>query len=138
MTIHRIAVIGAGTMGHGIAQVFAQAGLQVALTDSNAKVLGKAVKRIQANLETCLGLSSVDRDMASATIERITVTPDLAEAVSQAGFVVEAVFEDLEVKHQVLRQLEEYSAPHAIIISTTSSYRVRDMAIASAVRSCYG
>ena len=130
MTIHRIAVIGAGTMGHGIAQVFAQAGLQVALTDSNAKVLGKAVKRIQANLETCLGLSSVDRDMASATIERITVTPDLAEAVSQAGFVVEAVFEDLEVKHQVLRQLEEYSAPHAIIISTTSSYRVHDMAVA--------
>jgi len=117
-------------MGHGIAQVFAQAGLQVALTDSDAKVLGKAIQRIQANLETCLGLGSADRDRDSATLERITVTPNLAEAVSQADFVFEAVFEDLEVKHQVLRQLEEHCAPHAIIISTTSSYCVRDMAVA--------
>jgi 3-hydroxyacyl-CoA dehydrogenase len=57
--INNVAVIGAGTMGHGIAQVFALAGLQVALTDSDAKVLGKAIQRIQANLETCLEYSSV-------------------------------------------------------------------------------
>lgn len=131
MTIKRLAVIGAGTMGHGIAQAFALAGLQVALTDSDAGVLGQAIQRIQANLETCFGHSpvSVDGDRVAAALERITVTSDLAEAVSQADFVVEAVFEDLEVKHEVLRQLEEHCPPHAIITSTTSSYCVRDLAV---------
>jgi 3-hydroxybutyryl-CoA dehydrogenase len=127
---NRLAVIGAGTMGHGIAQVFAQAGLQVTLTDSDAKVLGKASQRIRANLETCLGRSSVNGDRAAPILQRITATPDLTEAVFQAGFVVEAVFENLDVKHEVLRQLEEHSPAHAIITSTTSSYCVRDMAVA--------
>lgn len=132
MTINRFAVIGAGTMGHGIAQVFAQSGLRVTLTDSNAKVLGQAIQRIQANLETCFGHNpvSVDGDRAATALERITVTSDLAEAVSQADFVVEAVFENLEVKHEVLRQIEEHCPPHVIITSTTSSYRVRDLAVA--------
>lgn len=132
MTIKRLAVIGAGTMGHGIAQVFAQAGLQVTLTDSNAKVLGQAIQRIQANLETCFGHSpvSVDGDRAATALERIIVASDLAEAVSQADFVVEAVFEDLDVKHEVLRQLEEHCPAHAVITSTTSGFRVRDMAVA--------
>lgn len=130
MTINSLAVIGAGTMGHGIAQVFAQAGLQVALTDSDAGVLGKAIHRIQTNLETCLGRSpaSVDGDRVATVLARITVASNLADAVSQADFVVEAVFEDLDVKHEVLRQLEEHCPAHAIITSTTSSYCVRDLA----------
>jgi 3-hydroxybutyryl-CoA dehydrogenase len=128
----RLAVIGAGTMGHGIAQVFAQAGLQVALTDSHAQVLSQAIGRIRANLETCFGHSSVavDGDRAGAALERITVTSDLAEAVAQADLVVEAVFENLDVKHEVLRQIEEHCPPQAIITSTTSSYCVRDLAVA--------
>ena len=119
-------------MGHGIAQVFAQAGVQVALTDSNAQVRDAAIKRIEANLETCLGPSSADRDRSLATIERITVTPDLADAVTQADLVFEAVWEDLEAKHQVLREIEEQCTPQAIIISSTSGYRVRDLAVALA------
>jgi 3-hydroxyacyl-CoA dehydrogenase len=132
VTINRLAVIGAGTMGHGIAQVFAQAGLQVALTDSNAGVLGRAIQRIQGNLETCIGHNPVfvDGGRAATVLERIIVTSDLAEAVSQADFVVEAVFEDLEVKHEVLRQIEEHCPSHVIITSTTSSYCVRDLAVA--------
>jgi 3-hydroxybutyryl-CoA dehydrogenase len=129
VTIEKLAVIGAGTMGHGIAQVFAQAGLQVALTDSNAQVRGTALARIGGNLETCLGLSAVDRDRALATLERITVTPDLDGAVSDADLVFEAVFEDLEVKHRVLQEIEEQCAPRVIIISSTSGYCVRDLAV---------
>jgi 3-hydroxybutyryl-CoA dehydrogenase len=129
VTIERLAVIGAGTMGHGIAQVFAQAGLQVALTDSNAQVRGAALARIGGNLETCLGLSAVDRDRALATLERITVTPDLDGAVSDADLVFEAVFEELEVKHRVLQEIEEQCAPRVIIISSTSGYCVRDLAV---------
>lgn len=128
MKISKLAVIGAGTMGHGIAQVFASAGVQVALTDSDGEVLRNAVPRIQANLETCLGNSPVDRDRAAAALARITLVSDLADAASQADFVVEAVIEDLEVKREVLGQLERHCPGHAVITSTTSSYCVRDLA----------
>ncbi|UCC62203.1 MAG: 3-hydroxyacyl-CoA dehydrogenase family protein [Anaerolineae bacterium] len=130
MKINNVAVIGAGTMGHGIAQVFALAGLQVVLTDSDTKVLGKAIQRIQANLEICLEHGSADKDRAATVPARITLASDLAEAASQADFVVEAVFENLDVKREVLRQLEEYCPVHAVITSTTSSFCVRDMATA--------
>ena len=128
MEINTIAVIGAGTMGHGIAQVFALAGKQVALTDSDTAVLGKAIPRIRANLETCIKFGDIDEDKAATVPERITLTPNLAEAASQADYIVEAVIEDLEVKRSLLRQLEEHCPDHTIITSTTSSYCVRDMA----------
>ncbi len=130
MKINNVAVIGAGTMGHGIAQVFALAGLQVALADSDAEVLGKAIPRIQANLETCLEPGSVNEDRAAAAAARITLASNLADAVSQADFIVEAVFENLDVKRDVLHQLEEFCPPHTVITSTTSSFCVRDMAVA--------
>ncbi len=140
MKINNVAVIGAGTMGHGIAQVFALAGLQVVLSDSDAEVLGKAIPRIQANLETCLDPSSASNgDRAGSVTARITLSPNLADAVSQADFVVEAVFENLDVKREVLRQLEEHCLARAasqgmssipVIASTTSSFCVRDMAVA--------
>ncbi|TKJ30762.1 MAG: 3-hydroxybutyryl-CoA dehydrogenase [Chloroflexi bacterium B3_Chlor] len=128
--INNVAVIGAGTMGHALAQVFALAGLQVALTDDDAEVLGTAIQRIQANLETCVKHSSVDKDRAASVPSRITLPSNLADAVSEADFIVEAVYEDLDVKHEVLRQLEEHCPAHAVITSTTSGYRVRDMAVA--------
>jgi len=128
--INNIAVIGAGTMGHGIAQVFALAGLQVVLTDSDTQVLGKAIQRIQANIETCLEHNSVNKDRAATVLARITLASNLADAVSQADFIVEAVFENLDVKREVLCQLEEHCPAHAIITSTTSSFCVRDMAVA--------
>ena len=132
MTINRLAVVGAGTMGHGIALVFAQAGLQVTLTDSNGQVLGQALGRIQATLETCSRHSplSVRSDSAESVLERITVASALSEAVSGADFVVEAVFENLEVKRELFRQIEGHCPPHVIITSTTSSYCVRDLAVA--------
>jgi len=129
MEINTIAVIGAGTMGHGIAQVFALAGKQVALSDSDSAVLGKAIPRIKTNLETCIKFGDINKNKAASVPERITLTPDLAEAASQADYIVEAVIEDLEVKRSLLRQLEEICPDHTIISSTTSSYCVRDMAV---------
>jgi 3-hydroxyacyl-CoA dehydrogenase len=130
MKVNNVAVIGAGMAGHSIAQVFASAGLQVALTDSDAQVLGSALQRIQANLEICLKYGSVDEGTAATVPARITLESNLADAASQADFIVEAVFEDLDVKHEVLRHLEEHSPPRAIITSTTSGFRVRDLAAA--------
>ena len=130
MKVNNVAVIGAGMAGHSIAQVFASAGLQVALTDSDAQVLGSALQRIQANLEICLKYGSVDEGTVSTVPSRITLESNLADAASQADFIVEAVFEDLDVKHEVLRHLEEHCPPRAVITSTTSGFRVRDLAAA--------
>ena len=130
MKVNNVAVIGAGMAGHSIAQVFASAGLQVALTDSDAQVLGSALQRIQANLEICLKYGSVDEGTVSTVPSRITLESNLADAASQADFIVEAVFEDPDVKHEVLRHLDEHSPPRAIITSTTSGFRVRDLATA--------
>ncbi|NIN66746.1 MAG: 3-hydroxyacyl-CoA dehydrogenase, partial [Anaerolineae bacterium] len=77
MEINNVAVIGAGTMGHALAQVFALADLQVALTDSDEEVLGTTLQRIQANLETCLKYDSVDKDRAATVPERITLAANL-------------------------------------------------------------
>ena len=130
MNVNNIAVIGAGTMGHGIAQVFALAGFQITLTDNDDTILRNALPRIQANLQTCIAHNFVSEDAAAVVPSRITLTPDLAEAASQADFVVEAVFEDLAIKHEVLRQLEVHCPTHTIIASNSSSFRVADMASA--------
>jgi 3-hydroxyacyl-CoA dehydrogenase len=126
--INHIAVIGAGTMGHGIAQVFALAGYQVTLIDNNAEILGKAIKRIQSNLETCINFGAINKDNAAAVPERISLASDLGEELSKADFIVEAVVENIEVKRNVLGQLEALCSDDTIITSTTSSYCVRHLA----------
>jgi 3-hydroxyacyl-CoA dehydrogenase len=128
--ISKIAVIGAGTMGHGIAQLFALAGFHVSLTDNDVQVLGNAIPRIQANLETCCRQEFVGRDEAEGVPARITPVSSIADAVSRADYVFETVFEDLGVKHEVVRQVEAHCPRHAIIASNTSGFRVRDIAVA--------
>src|ERR1700749_1927260 len=98
MTKARIAVIGAGLMGHGLAQVFALAGHDVALTDAHAPTLATAKNRILANL----------RDLGDdeAALARVRVVPGLADCVREADFVVEAVREDLAVKQTLFAEIE--------------------------------
>lgn len=117
-------------MGHGIAQLFALAGLRVVMTDRDTRVLGHAIQRIETNLRTCLGDSPDENDQVANALARITVVPSARDAASQSDFVVEAVVEDLDVKHDVLRQIEENCPAHSIVTSTTSSYCTRDMAAA--------
>jgi 3-hydroxybutyryl-CoA dehydrogenase len=108
----RIAVIGAGLMGHGIAQVFALAGHDVTITDTDAPTLASARDRILANLRD-LG------DDATA-VERVRICAELAEAVAEADFVVEAVREDLGVKQQLFADIEHAARPDAVLASNTS------------------
>ncbi len=107
-----IAVIGAGLMGHGIAQVFGLAGHDVAITDTHAPTLASARDRILANL-TDLG------DDVEA-LERIRICPALAEAVAEADFIVEAVREDLDAKRGLFADIERAARPDAIFASNTS------------------
>jgi 3-hydroxybutyryl-CoA dehydrogenase len=112
MTKARIAVVGAGLMGHGIAQVFALHGHHVAIYDSSAAILATAKDRIAANLRD-LG------DDATA-IERVRVYSELAEAVRDADYVVEAALEDLALKQRLFQELEAAVRAETIVASNTS------------------
>jgi 3-hydroxybutyryl-CoA dehydrogenase len=108
----RIAVVGAGLMGHGIAQVFALAGHDVTLTDAHGPTLATAKERILANL----------RDLGDdeTALARVRTNPDLADSVRDADYIVEAVREDLEVKRKLFATIEAAARPDAILASNTS------------------
>jgi 3-hydroxybutyryl-CoA dehydrogenase len=112
MTKPKIAVIGAGLMGHGIAQVFALAGHDVAITDSHRPSLDTAKQRIVTNL----------RDLGDdqKAVERVWPAPDLADCVRAADFVVEAVLEDMPLKQKIFAEIERHARPDAILASNTS------------------
>jgi 3-hydroxybutyryl-CoA dehydrogenase len=130
MEITRVAVIGAGTMGNGIAQTFAQAGLDVTLVEIDEGQL----KRGLATIEISLGkfaekgrISAQDRD---AALSRIHPTLKLEDA-RDAEYVVEAVLETPEVKRQVFKKLDELTAPEVILASNTSSISITEIAAAT-------
>jgi 3-hydroxybutyryl-CoA dehydrogenase len=112
MTKARITVIGAGLMGHGIAQVFAFAGHDVTITDSFAATLETAKARILANLK--------DLGDDESAVNRVTPQADLAAAVRDADYVVEAVLEDLALKQKIFAEVEKYARLDAILASNTS------------------
>ncbi len=108
----RIAVIGAGLMGHGIAQVFALAGHEVTITDTVMASLGSVLERIAANLK--------DLGENPKMAERVTPVPHLAAAVREADYVVEAVLEDLPLKQKLFAEIEKHVRPDTILASNTS------------------
>ena len=108
----RIAVIGAGLMGHGIAQVFALAGHEVTIYDSVMASLGSVLARIAANLK--------DLGDNPKMAERVTPVANLATAVREADYVVEAVLEDLPLKQKLFAEIEKYVRPETILASNTS------------------
>lgn len=112
MSKPRIAVVGAGLMGHGIAQVFALAGHAVTITDTFKPALDAAKDRVRANLK--------DLGEDEAALERITPVADLADAVRDADYVVEAVLEDLDLKQSLFAEIEQHVRPDTILASNTS------------------
>jgi 3-hydroxybutyryl-CoA dehydrogenase len=112
MTRARITVIGAGLMGHGIAQVFALAGHDVTIYDSFEKILATAKDRIIANLK--------DLGDDQSAVERVTTNGDLGAAVRDADYVVEAVLEDLPLKQNIFAEVEKHVRPDTILASNTS------------------
>jgi 3-hydroxybutyryl-CoA dehydrogenase len=130
--ISRLAVIGAGTMGHAIAQIGAQAGYEVWLQDVAPGLLAHAGARIDDNLSKGVIRGKVTADERTAALARIQTTTDLKEAVSATDLVIEAIVEDLAVKHALFRQLEELTPESAVLASNTSSLSIGE--IAAAVR----
>ena len=124
--IRNVAVVGAGLMGHSIAQEFAVAGCQVALNDVSEERLGHARERIRQNLEM-LGRSQEVDEVES----RMTFTGDLRTAVEDADLVVEAITEDLEIKRALFAELEGICREDAILASNTSTFMPSQLAEAT-------
>jgi 3-hydroxybutyryl-CoA dehydrogenase len=119
--ITRTAVIGAGLMGHGIAQTFAENGCTVTLCDVDDNFLGRALKKIESNLELYVELGIEDQGFAEGVIKRIRTTTDLTKAAEAAEFVIEATPEDLNLKIDVFNRLDAITGDRAILASNTST-----------------
>ncbi|MFH1152840.1 MAG: 3-hydroxyacyl-CoA dehydrogenase family protein [Pseudomonadota bacterium] len=122
-----IAVLGAGPTGHGIAQLFAAKGHEVVLFDLSGASLSAAMGKIESNLRF-LARNGMDegRDF-SETMERIRLSSNLQEAVSEARFVVETSAEDLKIKQALFRELEAYCSPFTVIAAHTRSLGISDI-----------
>lgn len=126
-----VAVIGAGTMGTGIAQVAAQASFSVVLIDSSAGALERSSASLRANIERAAANETVPATSVDDIVERVTFTDDLSLA-ARASFVIEAVIEDLTAKQQLLSKLWTILGPSVVVGTNTSSISVT--LIASAAR----
>jgi 3-hydroxybutyryl-CoA dehydrogenase len=119
--IRNIAVLGAGLMGHGIAQVFAQKGYPVKLYDVDPAMLQKALIQIRGNLETFVEVGLEREEKVETILSSLRTTVDLREAVKEADFVVEAVPEDLMLKMDLFREVDRLASDTSILASNTST-----------------
>ncbi len=129
--IRRIAVIGAGLMGHGIALEFAAHGFDVMLHDQSAAQLESARSSIAEGLGRLVAAGRISESTAAATPNRITLTASLPEAAANADLVIEAVSENLEVKRAIFRELDAHAPAHAILASNSSTFMPSLMAAAT-------
>jgi 3-hydroxybutyryl-CoA dehydrogenase len=127
----RLAVVGAGTMGHGIAQVGAVAGCDVTLTDADPAALQAALGKVQANLDGGVDRGKLTRVAADAALKRITLREDIETAAADADIVVEAVLEDIQVKRDLFARLDQVAPAAAVLATNTSSLSVSDIAHAT-------
>jgi 3-hydroxybutyryl-CoA dehydrogenase len=127
MEIRKVAVVGCGLMGSGIAQVSAQAGFPTVVLEASPQLLETGLKRIDQFLSAGVAKGKVRPEDKSATLARLTGTTDAA-AVRDCDLAIEAVTEDLRVKRQVFGAIEPHLKPEAILASNTSSLSVTEMA----------
>lgn len=129
--MQKVAVIGAGTMGNGIAHVFAQNGFTVHLIDVSQPALDKALVTIGKNLDRQLAKSAITEEIKQQTLTNIHTFTSLAAGVKNAELVVEAATEQTELKLKIFRELDEYTGPDVILASNTSSISITKIAAAT-------
>ncbi|GAB2783760.1 3-hydroxybutyryl-CoA dehydrogenase [Hymenobacter luteus] len=126
--MRNVAVIGSGTMGNGIAHVFAQHGFSVALIDINQPALEKGLATIGKNLDRQVAKGALTDADKTATLGRLTTYTSVAEGVKNAGLVVEAATENVELKLNIFRELDQHAPADAILASNTSSISITRIA----------
>ncbi len=127
----KMAVIGAGTMGNGIAHVFAQYGWHVTLIDLQAAQLEKAVATIKKNLERMQAKGSITAEQVQGTLQRISTQTSLSDGVQQASLVVEAATENQEIKLSLFRSLDAAAPEDCVLATNTSSIPIQTIAAAT-------
>ena len=126
-----ISVIGAGTMGNGIAHVFAQHGFKVNLIDISQEQLAKAVSTISKNLDRQIAKGVLAEDVKQLTLQNLTTSASIAEGVNDAELIIEAAAENIDVKLTIFRQLDEFAPANCILATNTSSISITKIAAAT-------
>jgi 3-hydroxybutyryl-CoA dehydrogenase len=123
MAIQRVGVIGAGTMGNGIAHVFARSGFNVILCDVEQRFLDRGLDTIAKNLDREITKNKISADNKASTLKRITATIDRSK-LAECDLVIEAATEKFEIKTHIFRDLDQIMKPEVILASNTSSISI--------------
>jgi len=123
-----ISVIGAGTMGNGIAHTFAQKDFNVSLVDISAEALAKAIATIEKNLDRMVKKEKISKEEKMQTLSNLTTYTDIPEGVKNADLVVEAATENVDLKLKIFKQLDEICNTNTILASNTSSISITEIA----------
>lgn len=126
--VKTVAVLGAGTMGHGIAQVCAQSGLQVSLQDVKEEFVERGMERIRKFLQGSIERNKITKEDADAVLSRIKGTTNLEEAAKHADLVIEAIPEDMELKKGLFKEVDNISKKEAVLASNTSTLSITEIA----------
>jgi len=129
--VKKLAVIGAGAMGNGIAQVAILAGFTVSMHDIEARFVEKGLSTIKESLSKFVAKGKITEDQSREALSRLFPTTDLKAAVADADFVIEAVFEDLDIKKKIFADLDSIAPARTILASNTSSMSITEIASAT-------
>jgi 3-hydroxybutyryl-CoA dehydrogenase len=128
MEIKKICVLGAGLMGSGIAQISAEAGYEVSMRDIEDRFVQGGLNIIKKNYERAISKGKMTKDQADALLSRVKGTLDMAEAVKGAQVVIEAVIENMDLKKQVYKELDQLCAKDTILATNTSGLSITEIA----------
>jgi 3-hydroxybutyryl-CoA dehydrogenase len=128
LDIQKIAVIGAGIMGHGIAQTFALAGYKTTITRKRKELFKETYDQIKSSLETLMEKGIITKNDLDNALSKIDFKESISEAARDADFVIEAVVENMDLKKSIVKELDEICPEHTIIASNTSSFSITELA----------
>jgi len=129
--MENIAVIGAGTMGNGIAHVFAQKGFKVQLIDAQTPALEKAMATIEKNLDRQISKQTITAEDKASTLYNIQTSTSIEQGVANADLVIEAATENADVKKKIFASIDQYAKPDCILATNTSSISIDQLAAAT-------
>ena len=127
MTPKKVSVIGAGTMGAGIAQVFAQNSISVTLFDTEERILASALTGLRKRLEPRIEAGKISAVEVEKIFEKINISVEL-ENVKDSDFIIEAIFEDMKIKKEIFGQIDSLASPSTIFASNTTSLSITEIA----------